>query len=148
MSLERTGRRRRPAFGYRGGAVGEHRHVGGHRLDQRPAEAFVLAHRDVDRGVAVVHRELLVGYRTREEKSFIQEAILRHQRANHRIIARHHIVTADENEAIVGINVTLVELRQTNDVFDLLVRGDPSDEQKVHEPIVEDAVERWAFAGG
>ena len=51
--------------GHRGRRIGEHRHVGGHRLDQRHAEAFVLAQRDVDGRVAVVDRELLVGNRRR-----------------------------------------------------------------------------------
>ena len=45
--------------------IGEHRHVGRHRLDERHAETFVLAERDVDRRVAVVDRELLVGNRAR-----------------------------------------------------------------------------------
>ena len=128
-----------------GGGVREHRHVGSHRLDQRHAEAFVLAHRDVDRGVAVVHRELFVGNRAGEHESVIEEAELRHQRANHRIIPRHHVEPADEDEAVVGVDVALVELGQPDDVLDLLVRRDPADEQEVDEAVVEDA--RRAPAG-
>ena len=60
--------------GHGGRRVGQHRHVGGHRLDQRHAEALVLAQRDVDRGVAVVDRQLLVGHRPGEDEAVVQAA--------------------------------------------------------------------------
>ena len=50
---------------HRAGGVGEHRHVGGHRLDQRHAEPLVLAQRDVDVGPAVERGQILVRHRAR-----------------------------------------------------------------------------------
>ena len=77
-------------------------------------------------------------------KRSFEQPVLGHQRANHRIIPRHHVVPADEDEAVVGVDVALVELGQPDVVLDLLVRRDPADEQEVHEPVVEDPFERRA----
>ena len=49
-----------------------------------------------------------------------------------------------EDEAIVGVHVALVVLRQAEVILDLLVRRDAADEQKVDEVVVEQPVERWA----
>ena len=66
----------------------------------------------------------------------------RHQRANRRVVARHRVVTADEDEPVVGIDVALVVFGQPDVILDLLVRGDPADEQEVDEVVVQDLVER------
>ena len=127
---------------HRRGGVGEHRHVGGHCLEQRDAEAFVLAHRDVDRRVAVVDGEFFVGHRSGEHESVVEEAELVHQGADHRIIPRHHVEPSDEDEAVVCVDVALVDFSEPDDVLDLLVRRDAADEQEVHEAVVEQDVER------
>ena len=95
--------------------------------------------------MTVVHRELFVGHGACEDEAIVQQAELGHQRADRRIIARHHVGTADENEAVVGIDVPFVLLREADVVLDLLVRRDPADEQKIHQAVVENAVERWAI---
>ena len=71
-----------------------------------------------------------------------EQPVLGHQRANHRIIPRHHVVAADEDEAVVRVDVALVVLGQPDVILDLLVRRDPADEQEVHEPVVEHRLER------
>ena len=58
------------------------------------------------------------------------------------MIARHHVEPADEDEAVVGVDVALVHLCQLDEVLDLLVRGDPADEQEIHQAVVEHPVER------
>ena len=67
---------------HRGRRVGEDRHVGGHGFDQRRAEAFVLAQRDVDGRVAVVDGEILVGDRAGEDEALVEQPVLGHQRAD------------------------------------------------------------------
>ena len=104
----------------------------------------MFAERNVDRGVTVEHRQLFVGYRPGEHEPIRQQPVLRHQRANHRIIPRHHVEAADEDEAVIGVDVALVELGKLDVIFDLLVRRNAADEQKIHQPVVEDPVERRA----
>ena len=68
--------------------------------------------------------------------------VLGDQRANHRIVPRHHVEPADEDEAVVGVDVALVDFGQPDVILDLLVRRDPADEQEVHEAVVENLFER------
>ncbi len=56
--------------------VREHRHVGGHRFDQRHAEPFVLAERHVHGCVLVVDREFLVGDGPGEDEPIVQQSEL------------------------------------------------------------------------
>src|SRR5262249_146389 len=87
-------------------AVSEDRHVGSHGFEQRRAETFVLAEGDIHGRVTVVDGEVFVGYGSGEYEALVQHSILSHQRANSREIARHRIVLANEDEAIVGIDIT------------------------------------------
>ena len=124
-------------LGHRSGRIGQHRHVRGHRFEQRRAEAFVLAQRDVDRRVAVVDRQVLVRHRAGEDETLVRAAGTRAISARIvGVVPRHGIVLADEDEAIVGVDVALVVLGQPDVILDLLVRRDPADEQEVHEVVV------------
>ena len=107
----------------------------------------MLAQRDVDRRVPVVDGEIVVGHRTGEDEAFVQQPILGHQRADRRVVARHRVVLADEDEAVVRVDVALVVFGQPDVVLDLLVGRDPSDEQEVDEVVVEDLVERRPVRG-
>ena len=77
-------------------------------------------------------------------KRSLSSRVLGHQRANHRIIPRHDIEAADEDEPVVRVDVALVVLREPDVILDLLVRRDPADEQEVHEAVVENLFERRA----
>ena len=96
--------------------------------------------------MAIVDGELLVGNRTGEDEALVEQPVLGHQRANRRIIARHRVVPADEDEAVVGVDVALVVLGQPDVILDLLVRRNPADEQEVHELVVQELVERRPLA--
>ena len=127
---------------HRGGGIGQHWHVGRHRLQKGRAEAFVLAERDVHGGVLVVDGELFVGDRAGEDEAIVQQPVLGHQPADHRIILRHRVMTADEDESVERVNIAFVVFGQADMVLDLLVGRDPPDEEKVDEFIVQQLLER------
>ena len=60
------------------------------------------------------------------------------------VVARHGVGLADEDEAIVRVDVALVVLGQPDVVLDLLVGRDAPDEQEVYQAVVEDACQRRA----
>ena len=66
----------------------------------------------------------------------------RHQRPDRIPVARHRVVAADEDEAVVDVDVALVLLGEPDVILDLLVRRDAADEQNVDEPVLEQALER------
>ena len=107
---------------------------------QRHAEALVLAQRDVDatpRGSRRPARRRAPGPVKRNRSGGIW--YFADQRANRRVVPRHDVVPADEDEPVVRVDVALVLLGQPDVILDPLVRRDPADEQEVREPVVEDA---------
>ena len=106
----------------------------------------MLAHRHVHGRVAVVDGQLLVGHRAGEDESFLEHLELADQRSNHRIVAGHGIVAADEDEPVVRVDIPLVVLGKEDVILDLLVRRDPADEQKVHQLVVQQPLD--ARGGG
>ena len=127
---------------HRAGGVGQHRHVGRHRLDQRHAEALVLAQRDVDVGPPVERRQILVRHRPGEPEAVRQHLVLGDERPDLRVVARHAVVAADEDEAVVAVDVALVELGQPDVILDPLVGHDAADEEDVDQAVAEDLLER------
>jgi hypothetical protein len=95
----------------------------------------------------IVDGKILVGDGTGEHEALVQQPVFGHQRTDGGEVARHRIVLADEDEPVVRIDVALVVLGQAYVIFDFLVRGDSSDEQKIHEIVVEDSVERRSLHG-
>ena len=108
----------------------------------------MFAQGDVHGRAAIVHRQIFVRYGTGEEKALVQQLIVAHQGANGRVVARHRVVLADEDEPVVGVEVSFVVLRQLDVVFDLLVGRDAADEEEVHEVVVEGPFERGPRGGG
>ena len=123
-------------------AVGQHRHVGGHRFEQRHAEALVLGQRDVDAGGAVVGGQVLVRDRPGEDEPIGRHLVLGDERPDHVVVARHAVGLADEDEAVVDVDVALVDFGQPDVILDLLVRDDPADEQEVQRAVAEHPLER------
>ena len=70
--------------------------------------------------------------------------ILGEQRAHHVVVARHAVGLADEDEAILGVDVALVVLGEPDVVLDLLVRDDAADEQEVQQTVGQHLLERRA----
>ena len=105
----------------------------------------MLAERNVHGRAPIVDRQLLVGHRACEDEPVVPEPVLAHQRANRRIVPRHGVVPADEDEAIVRVHVALVMLGELDVILDLLVRRDPSDEQEIQQAVVEQRLERRSF---
>ena len=75
-------------------------------------------------------------------KRSLQQTVLRHERANHRIVSWHDVESPDEDEPVVGIDIAFVVLGQPDVVFDFLVRSDSAHEQKVHQPVIQNRFER------
>ena len=128
-------------------AEGKNRHAGGHGLDERHAEPLVLAERDVGARRAVVGRQLDVGHLSGEEEASGRHVVLGDESQQGRVVARHRVRPADEDEAIVGVDVALVVLGEPDVVFQLLVGGDAPDEQYVGRAVVERALERGQGRG-
>ena len=134
----------RPAerFRHRPGGIRDDRDVGGHRLDQRHAEALVLAERHVGVGPAIERREVLVRHRAGEPEPVRQHLVLLDQRPHLRVVAGQAVVAPDEDEPVVAVDVALVHLRQPDVILDLLVGDDPADEEDVDQPVAEDPLQR------
>ncbi len=124
------------------GGVGQHRHVRRHGLDERHAEALVLAERDVDVRPAVERAEILVGTGPVNQNRSGSIWNSRDQRPDLRVVARHAVVAADEDEAVVAVDVALVELGEPDVILDPLVRDDAADEEDVDQAVAEDLLQR------
>src|SRR5207247_1159420 len=66
-------------------SISENRDVGRHRFDERHAEPFVFAERNVHRCMTVINGKLFVGNRAGEDEAIVEQPVLRHQRANGRV---------------------------------------------------------------
>ena len=117
-------------LGYRSRRVGEDRHVRRHRFDERNAKPFVLAQRHVDVGPTIERREILVRNRPGEPEAIGEHLKLRNERPDLRVIRGDAVVSSDENEPVVAVDVTLVEFRQPDMVVDALVRDNAADEEE------------------
>ena len=52
------------------------------------------------------------------------------------------VVAADEDEAVVAVDVALVQLGEADVILDPLVGDDPADEQDVDQAVAEDPFQR------
>src|SRR4029450_10622112 len=116
-------------------------YIRGHGLEERYAEPLVFTHREIAAPPPVIPRQLLVGYRTRKDEPFVQQPEVGHQSPDHRIVPWHDIVTTDEDEAIVRIDIPFVVLGEADVILGLLVGRNPADEEKIDEPFVQDCFE-------
>ena len=60
------------------------------------------------------------------------------------IVGRDGVGLADEDEAVVDVDVAFVVLGQPDVILDLLVRRDAADEEEVYQAVLEDARQRRA----
>ena len=67
-----------------------------------------------------------------------------HQRAHLRVIAGQPVVAADEDEAVIAVDVALVDFGQPDVILDPLVRHDAADEQEVDQAVGQDLLQRRA----
>ena len=70
-----------------------------------------------------------------------EHLVLRDERPHLRVVARHAVVAADEDEAIVAVDVPLVDLGKADVILDPLVRGDAPDEEDIDQAVAEDLLE-------
>ena len=91
----------------------------------------MLRERDVDARRAVVGRQVFVWHRPGEDEAVRRHLVLGDQRADHVVVARHAVGLADEDEAILGVDVALVVLGEPDVILDLLVGHDAADEQEI-----------------
>ena len=69
-------------------------------------------------------------------------SVLGDQRPDLRVVARHAVVAADEDEPVVAVDVALVDLGQPDVILDPLVGDDAADKQDVDQAVAEDLLER------
>ncbi len=101
----------------------------------------MLAERHVDVRPAVERREIRVRHRAGEPDAVGKHPQLGDEGAHLRVVARHAVVAADENETIVVVGVALVDLAEPDVILDLLVGDDAADEEDVDQPVREDLLE-------
>ena len=122
-------------LGHRSCSIREDGHVHGHGLEQRHAEPLVLAQGDVGRRRSIIRGQVDVWHGTCEHETIRRHLVLADERADRGVVGGHRVGFSHEDEAIVEIDVPLVELPEPDMVLDLLVRGDAAHEQEVVEPV-------------
>ena len=117
--------------------VRNHRHLFVERLYDRDAEPLVLAGAEKDIGDVVERHELFVRNVPDEMDMFGVEC--RHQLVQRGNVSLESALGADEEQPRARVEEGLIGVKEPNEIFDLLVRDHPSDEQHVGPLVVEPA---------
>ena len=122
------------------GGVGQHRNLLVERLDERHAEALVLARAQEEIGDLVERHQFLV--RDLPDEMDVGVAERRRQLVERRHVALEPALRADQEQPRPRVVERVIRVKEADHVFDLLVRHHTADEQDVGPGVVEQIGDR------